>query len=131
MTSQKKIKKFSKTTMGVTVDTVSDYVDILSQMVAEYFNQKYKITKKVAEIKTATLNTLYGVKKQFVRTMVEVLFLVTGLLALIVGGQLLGIVGMLIAIPVAAIIKVFLVTALNMYRASSLYKDAPGEHGPA
>ncbi|MBW2967628.1 hypothetical protein KY362_04020 [Candidatus Woesearchaeota archaeon] len=85
MSSKKKIQKFSKSTAGVAVDTVSDYVDIVSQMIAEYFNQRYKITKKVEEIKNATLNTLFSLKRQFVRTMVEVLFLMTGLLALIAG----------------------------------------------
>ena len=86
MSSEKKISKFSKSTVGVAVDTVSDYVDILSQMVAEYFNQKYKITRKVSDIKKATINTLYSAKRQLVRTLVESLFLLTGLLALIAGG---------------------------------------------
>ena len=82
---KKPMQKFSKATIGQTVETVSDYVDIMSQLVVEYFNQRYKIEKKVEDVKRATLNTLYALKKQFIRTVVETLFLVTGILALIVG----------------------------------------------
>ena len=39
------INKLSKKTLGSKVDTVADYIDLLSQLVAEYFNQRYKIKK--------------------------------------------------------------------------------------
>lgn len=41
--------------------------------------------------------------------------------ALMAGGQLAGFVGVLVALPVAAVIKVFLHHALNHYRASDIY----------
>lgn len=44
------------------------------------------------------------------------------ILALIVGGNLFGLVGMLIAIPVTAVLKVLLVSAVDLYRKSYLYE---------
>ncbi len=49
------------------------------------------------------------------------------ILALIVGGNLFGLVGMLIAIPVAAVLKVLLVSAVDTYRRSYLYAEPAGE----
>jgi predicted PurR-regulated permease PerM len=49
------------------------------------------------------------------------------ILALIVGANLFGFVGMLVAIPVTAVLKVLLVSATEAYRASYLYGDGPGE----
>jgi predicted PurR-regulated permease PerM len=51
------------------------------------------------------------------------------ILALMAGYQLFGFVGMLVAIPVAAIIKVFMVAGVEMYRESYLYKDMPRRNG--
>jgi hypothetical protein len=79
------IRKFSKKTIGKTVDTVADYVDLASQLVVEYFNQRYKIEKKVEEVKKAILQALYALKTGFIRSIVEAIFLATGLIALIVG----------------------------------------------
>ncbi len=45
------------------------------------------------------------------------------ILALIVGGNLFGFVGMLVAIPVTAVIKVLLNTLIEVYRASYLYEE--------
>lgn len=53
------------------------------------------------------------------------------ILALIVGANLLGFVGMLVAIPVAAIIKVLLASALESYRESYLYQDHKAEEEEA
>jgi len=79
------MRKVSKKTIGKKVDTVADYIDIVAQMIAEYFNRRYKIEKKVEDIKTATLHALFTLKKEFIKSLVEGLFLVTGLLALVVG----------------------------------------------
>jgi predicted PurR-regulated permease PerM len=49
------------------------------------------------------------------------------ILALIVGANLFGFVGMLVAIPVTAVLKVLLVSAVEAYRKSYLYRDASGE----
>ncbi|MFH1064393.1 MAG: hypothetical protein V1729_04900 [Candidatus Woesearchaeota archaeon] len=85
----KVMRNVSKKTTGHAVDTVADYVDIMSQMVVEYFNQRYKIQKKVEDVKRATLNALYGLKKEFLHTLVEGFFLLTGVAAIVVGGILL------------------------------------------
>jgi hypothetical protein len=85
VSAAERVKRFSKSTLGATVDTVSDYVDLASQLVAEYFNQRYKITKKVEDIKKATIGALYALKIGFIRSIVEALFITTGILALVVG----------------------------------------------
>ena len=66
-------------------DVHTDYLGLLSHFVADYFNQKYKIKKKVEDIKKGFIQSLFNLKKEFMKTIVETLFLVTGLLALIVG----------------------------------------------
>jgi hypothetical protein len=81
----KLIRKLSKGSFGKSVDTVADYVDLASQLIVEYFNQRYKIEKKVEDVKRATLNALYALKAAFIRSIVEALFLSTGLLALVIG----------------------------------------------
>jgi predicted PurR-regulated permease PerM len=52
------------------------------------------------------------------------------LLAIIVGGSLFGFVGMLIAVPAAAAIQVFVRHWLAAYRSSPLYLAEPREGGP-
>ncbi len=86
---KKIIEKFSESTIGKSVDTVTDYVDLVSQMIAEYLNQRYKVERKVEDIRKATIQTLFLFKREFVKTIVEALFLVTGLLALIAGTVML------------------------------------------
>jgi predicted PurR-regulated permease PerM len=49
------------------------------------------------------------------------------ILALIIGGNLFGFVGMLVAIPVAAVSRVLLLTVLEEYKRSYLYHDKPGK----
>ena len=83
-----KKRKTSKGGFAKSADSVADYIDIISQMIAEYFNRRYKIEKRVDDIKRATIRTLFTLKKEFIKTIVETLFLVTGLLALIVGTML-------------------------------------------
>jgi len=79
------MRKIGKKTIGKAVDNVNDYVDILSQLVSEYFNQRYKIKKKVSDIRLMIIKSLYLLKKEFIKMLVEALFLVTGLLALVLG----------------------------------------------
>jgi len=50
--------------------------------------------------------------------------------ALLAGGSLLGFTGVLIAVPVAAIIGVFVRFALDRYRAGALYNSTPPPEGP-
>lgn len=50
------------------------------------------------------------------------------IVALLIGGDLLGFLGLMIAVPVAAVVQVFLQDLVTMYRASTLYAD--GAAGP-
>lgn len=84
----KTMRRVSQKTIGKKVDTVADYIDILAQMIAEYFNSRYKIEKKVEDIKSATLRGLYSLKREFIKSILEGLFLVTAILALIIGAIL-------------------------------------------
>jgi len=79
------IRKISKKTTGKSVDTVADYVDLIAQIIVEYIDTRYKVKKRVEDIKKATVNTLYELKKGFVKSIVEGIFLATGLIALILG----------------------------------------------
>jgi predicted PurR-regulated permease PerM len=47
------------------------------------------------------------------------------IVALLIGGDLLGFLGLLIAVPAAAVVKVFLDELLDAYRRSPLFLDAP------
>jgi predicted PurR-regulated permease PerM len=50
------------------------------------------------------------------------------ILALLIGAHLFGFVGMLVAIPVAAVLKVLVKTAVEAYQNSYLYNDVPGQN---
>jgi len=52
------------------------------------------------------------------------------IIALIVGAKLFGLLGMLVAIPAAAMIKVLLGDAVTMYKKSQLYQEPERERGP-
>jgi len=47
------------------------------------------------------------------------------LIALFVGGEIFGFLGVLLAVPAAAVIKIFLARAVDMYHESELYLDGP------
>ncbi len=83
------IENISKKTIGKSADTVADYIDLLSQMITEYLNRRYKIERKVEDIKSATIQTLFLFKREFIKTILETLFLTTGILALIAGTVML------------------------------------------
>jgi predicted PurR-regulated permease PerM len=52
------------------------------------------------------------------------------IVALLIGGDLFGFLGLLIAVPAAAVVKVFIDELLDVYRRSSLLRGAepPGPH---
>jgi predicted PurR-regulated permease PerM len=52
------------------------------------------------------------------------------LVALFVGGELFGFLGVLLAVPAAAVAKIFVVPALRYYRRTALFRDAPQVAGP-
>lgn len=54
----------------------------------------------------------------------------TVIVALLIGGNLLGFLGLLVAVPVAAVVQVFVREGVDLYRTSSLYTDA-GSTGAA
>ena len=50
----------------------------------------------------------------------------TVIVALLIGGNLLGFLGLLIAVPVAAVVQVFVREFVDFYRASDLYSGGSG-----
>ena len=46
------------------------------------------------------------------------------IVALLIGGDLLGFLGLMIAVPAAAVIQVFLIDLVEIYRGSTLYRAA-------
>ena len=47
------------------------------------------------------------------------------LVALFIGGELFGFLGVLLAVPAAAVAKIFVTRAVQYYRTTALYLDAP------
>jgi hypothetical protein len=47
------------------------------------------------------------------------------LIALFVGGEIFGFLGVLLAVPAAAVIKIFLTRAVDIYHESDLYLEGP------
>jgi hypothetical protein len=47
------------------------------------------------------------------------------LIALFVGGEIFGFLGVLLAVPTAAVIKIFLARAVDIYHESDLYLEGP------
>jgi predicted PurR-regulated permease PerM len=47
------------------------------------------------------------------------------LVALFVGGELFGVLGVLLAVPAAAVAKIFVASALRSYRRTALFRDTP------
>jgi predicted PurR-regulated permease PerM len=52
------------------------------------------------------------------------------LVALFVGAELFGFLGVLLAVPAAAVAKIFVAPALRSYRRTALFRDAPPVAGP-
>jgi predicted PurR-regulated permease PerM len=52
------------------------------------------------------------------------------LVALFVGGELFGVLGVLLAVPAAAVVKIFSAPALRYYRRTALFRHAPPAAGP-
>jgi predicted PurR-regulated permease PerM len=47
------------------------------------------------------------------------------IVALLIGGQIFGLMGMLLAVPVVAVLQVFLRSMAAWYRASEFYRGTP------
>jgi predicted PurR-regulated permease PerM len=52
------------------------------------------------------------------------------LVALFVGAELFGVLGVLLAVPAAAVAKIFVAPALRSYRRTALFRDVPPAAGP-
>ncbi|HEX2035745.1 MAG TPA: AI-2E family transporter [Chloroflexota bacterium] len=52
------------------------------------------------------------------------------LVALFVGGELFGFLGVLLAVPAAAVAKIFVAPAVRYYRRTALFRDTPRAAGP-
>jgi predicted PurR-regulated permease PerM len=53
------------------------------------------------------------------------------IVALLIGGDLFGFLGLLIAVPAAAVVKVFVDEVVELYRSSSLFEETAGPDPPA
>jgi hypothetical protein len=71
------------------INEFRNYFDLLTHAVSDFFHKKYNIMKLPHEIKREAIKTLFLIKREVLRTFVEALFLVTGLLAIIIGILLL------------------------------------------
>lgn len=63
----------------------ADNLDMIAHLVAAYLDERYKIKRKIEDVRNATVQSLFAVKREFVKAIVEALFLTTGLLALVLG----------------------------------------------
>lgn len=64
---------------------VMSIVDALMKGVSDYIDTRYKITKKVEELKQESILLLYSFKKNFFRSLVEAVVLISAVVSLIVG----------------------------------------------
>ena len=64
---------------------VSGYFDVVSNFIGDYFKQKYKLKEKVEDLKKNTIDAMYKLKRNVFKTLIECVFLITGLVALIIG----------------------------------------------
>ncbi|MFH1834878.1 MAG: hypothetical protein ABH851_01680 [Methanobacteriota archaeon] len=77
-------------------DRILDGVETASTLVGTYLDQRYKIDKKVedikeqaeekvAEVKKEAVHSAHEIKKGFIRAVLEIILLSTGVIALIIG----------------------------------------------
>ncbi len=88
MVKQKKIKRSAKKIaehFTERVGGVMNHMEFFAQLFVDYLNRRYKIQKRTDEVKNIFLTSLFALKKEFMKTIVESIFLFTGLLALIIG----------------------------------------------
>ena len=78
------------------LDQIADAVDVSASLIGGYIKNRYEIEKRIddlkekteaktEEIKKEAIQSAYEIKKGFVRAVVELILLSTGLTALIVG----------------------------------------------
>jgi len=65
--------------------SIADHLDLFSHFIVSYFDTKYKVKHKLTEVRRAVEKALIQLKQEFVKSIVEALFLTTGLLALVIG----------------------------------------------
>ncbi len=66
----------------------TNYFDTVSQIIAGFIEQRLKIKKRVEDIKNTVLDTLYNLKAQIFRSIIEGFLLLTGIAALVIGSIL-------------------------------------------
>ena len=64
------------------------YFDTVSQIIAGFIEQKLKIKQRVEDVKNTVLDTLYNIKAQIFRSVIEGFLLLTGIVALVIGSLL-------------------------------------------
>lgn len=101
MPEENKEEKESKFSWSrIPLDKTIGIVDATIKAFLGYLDHRYKVEKRIDEFKEETerkaeelkadaIHSAYAVKKAFIRAIVEVILLSTGLLALIIGGVLL------------------------------------------
>ena len=72
-------KKFGNVKKAISV------FDAIVDMIGSHISKKYKIEKKLSELKKEVIDLLYKTKKTILRSFVEATLLVTGILALVAG----------------------------------------------
>jgi hypothetical protein len=79
-----------------TVDRVVGGVETAATLMGDYLDRRYKIEKKVEDLKEKTeekveeikkeaVHSAYEVKKGVIKTVIEIILLTTGIIALIIG----------------------------------------------
>ncbi|MBR9691478.1 hypothetical protein GOV06_01705 [Candidatus Woesearchaeota archaeon] len=61
------------------------YIDMFSQVVAGFVEQRLKIKQRVEDVKSNVLDALYNFKAQIFRSVIEGFLLLTGIAALVAG----------------------------------------------
>ncbi|MBU0461960.1 MAG: hypothetical protein KJ574_05220 [Nanoarchaeota archaeon] len=66
-------------------DLIFDTIDSFLKVAVDYINERYQITKKVEDFRKDVIGLLYTLKRHLIRSIVEVVLIASGVLALILG----------------------------------------------
>ncbi|MBT3464958.1 hypothetical protein HN827_10000 [archaeon] len=82
-------KKITKSVAIMALDKIYDFFDLLIHLSVDHINQKYKIKKKVEDIREETTKTLYALKREFIKALIESFLLLSALFAIVLGSIIL------------------------------------------
>jgi len=66
-------------------EPIFDSIDTVGKFLVDSINARYKITKRVDQLRKEVVSLLYSFKRNFIRSMVEACLIVSGVLAFILG----------------------------------------------